>query len=279
MATLKRDLPRGVIAGPPGPVELRRYHPDADLRPLVEHFWLVRWDLSDRPPMRQYVLPHPTIHLVVETDRAEVVGVVEGRFERVLEGRGRVLGIKLRPGTFAAFTERPVSEFTGRTIPMVQMFGSPARRYVDAVLATDDDDALCGQAEQFLRALRPCLPAPAERARDLVERVQSDPSVKTVEALARLADLGPRSLQRLLRRTVGVSPKWILLRYRLHEALARLEPKEPVDWAALAVELGYFDQAHFIKHFKAFVGSTPAQYSHQQHDHAAVDRPARPGDR
>ncbi|MEM9460120.1 MAG: helix-turn-helix domain-containing protein [Myxococcota bacterium] len=268
MATFKRDPPRGVIAGPSGPVELRRYHPGTDLHPLVEHFWLVRWDLTDRPPMRQYVLPHPTVHLVVETGRAEVVGVVEGRFERVLEGRGRVLGIKLRPGAFAAFTEQPISELTGRTIPMGQMFGPPARRYVDAAQATDDDDALCEQAEQFLRALRPCLPAPAQRARDLVERVQVDPSVKTVEALARLAGLGPRSLQRLMRRTVGVSPKWILLRYRLHEALARLERKEPVDWAELAVELGYFDQAHFIKHFKAFVGSTPAQYSRRLYDRA-----------
>lgn len=261
MATLKRDAPRGLIAGPEGPVELRRYHPSEALRPLVEHYWLVRWDLGEQPPLRQTVLPHPTVHLVVETSRPEVVGVVEGRFERVIEGRGRVLGIKLRPGAFAAFTERPVSDFTGRRVAMRELFGSRADRYAEAVLATDDDEGLCRHAEAFLTQLRPTLPPAARRARDLVERVQADPSVRSVETLAQLAGLAPRSLQRLLRRTVGVSPKWVLLRYRLHEALARLEHDEIPDWAALAVELGYFDQAHFTKHFKAFVGATPAEYT------------------
>lgn len=264
MATLKRDAPRGVLAGPAGPFELRRYYPGEALRPLVEHYWLVRWDLGEQPPVRQSVLPHPTVHLVVEADRAEVVGVVEGRFERVLAGRGRVLGIKLRPGAFAAFTARPVSDFTDRRVPLAEHFGPIAERYARAVLATDDDDALCRHAEDFLGQLQPTLPPAARRARDLVERVQSDPSVRRVETLAQLAQLAPRSLQRLLRRTVGVSPKWVLLRYRLHEALARLERGEDLDWAALAVELGYFDQAHFIKHFKAFVGATPAEYTRRR---------------
>ena len=73
--------------------------------------------------------------------------------------------------------------------------------------------------------------------------------------------LSARSLQRLFRRYVGVGPKWVLQRYRLHEAAERIADGEGGDWAAFALELGYFDQAHFIKDFKALVGCSPAEYA------------------
>ena len=60
---------------------------------------------------------------------------------------------------------------------------------------------------------------------------------------------------------VGVSPKWVLQRYRLHEAAERIAEGRDGDWAATALELGYFDQAHFIRDFKALIGASPAQYA------------------
>jgi AraC-like DNA-binding protein len=63
---------------------------------------------------------------------------------------------------------------------------------------------------------------------------------------------------------VGVGPKWVIKRRRLHEAVQRMEAGEPVDWPGLARELGYFDQAHFIHDFKAMVGRTPAEYARAQ---------------
>ena len=73
--------------------------------------------------------------------------------------------------------------------------------------------------------------------------------------------MSARTLQRLFRRYVGVGPKWVLQRYRLHEAAERIADGYDGDWAALALDLGYFDQAHFIKDFKALVGCSPAEYA------------------
>ena len=53
-----------------------------------------------------------------------------------------------------------------------------------------------------------------------------------------------------------MSPKWVIQRYRLFEAAGRLSSGQ-ADGAQLAHELGYFDQAHFIRDFKAMVGKTP----------------------
>ncbi|HET7089936.1 MAG TPA: helix-turn-helix domain-containing protein [Anaerolineae bacterium] len=49
-------------------------------------------------------------------------------------------------------------------------------------------------------------------------------------------------------------------RYRLHDAVDQLDQGKVVDWPALAVDLGYFDQAHFIKDFKKIIGVSPGEY-------------------
>lgn len=72
-----------------------------------------------------------------------------------------------------------------------------------------------------------------------------------------------RTLQRLFRRHVGVGPKWVLQRYRLHEAIEQLADRREVDWSRFAVDHGYFDQAHFIADFRAVVGRSPSQYEMQ----------------
>jgi AraC-like DNA-binding protein len=70
-----------------------------------------------------------------------------------------------------------------------------------------------------------------------------------------------RTLQRLFRRHVGVSPKWVLQRYRLHEAAERMASGEATDLAALALDLGYADQAHFGNDFRRYVGVPPTAYA------------------
>ncbi|HJV21565.1 MAG TPA: helix-turn-helix domain-containing protein, partial [Holophagaceae bacterium] len=127
----------------------------------------------------------------------------------------------------------------------------------------DDEPAAVARVEAFLLERLPRPDPQVALARDLVQRILDAPDLQRVEALAVTAGLGLRSLQRLFSEYVGVSPKWVIRRYRLHEALDRLEAREPPDLAALAQDLGYFDQAHFIHDFKALLGRTPAAYARE----------------
>ena len=96
------------------------------------------------------------------------------------------------------------------------------------------------------------------------------------EAIARVSELAARAgvtarkLQRVFHSYVGVSPGWVIRRFRVQEAAERVARREVVDWSALASELGYFDQAHFIHDFKAQVGRTPGEYAAW----CAADRPS-----
>lgn len=74
-------------------------------------------------------------------------------------------------------------------------------------------------------------------------------------------DLGERALQRLLRRRIGLSPKWLIQRRRLHDAADLLRAGASVDLARVAADLGYADQAHFTRDFRAVTGLTPGEFS------------------
>jgi transcriptional regulator GlxA family with amidase domain len=96
-----------------------------------------------------------------------------------------------------------------------------------------------------------------------VKRITEDPGLQRVAQLAGASGLSERKLQRLFSDYVGVSPKWVMRRARLHEAALRVEAHGPasVDWAALAADLGYADQAHLTRDFTATLGAPPTRYA------------------
>lgn len=243
-------------------VRLSRYHASDELAPFVEHHWIVRWELPAGATREQDTLPHPSVHLVVEEGASGVFGIVRGRFRKTVRGHGRAASVKFRPGGFAAFWPGPVRDLTGRVLSLGEAFGEAGAAYERAVLAAPDDDAtLVALAEEFLRARRPHADgalALIARAYALVER---DRRIARVADLAGALGVSVRALQRLFGERVGVSPKWVICRARLQEAAARATAGEAVDWGRLAHELGYFDQAHLIRAYRAVIGVPPAEHA------------------
>lgn len=240
--------------------QLTRHAPSADLAPWVERHWIVRWDLEGREPYPQETLPHPCVNLVIDAGRTGVFGVGTRKFEVLLEGRGQVVGAKFKPGAFQPFFRRPVSELTDRMEPLDAVFGGGGADLEREVLADEDDARQIALIEAYLR---PHIPAPDENVTAVlrvIEAALADRELTTVDQLVARSGVAERTLQRLFRKYVGVSPKWVIQRFRLHEAVARAEGGAAIDWASLAHELGYFDQAHFINDFKAQVGRSPTEH-------------------
>ena len=95
----------------------------------------------------------------------------------------------------------------------------------------------------------------------LVGALLHDRTIARVDDVTARFGIAPRTLQRLFARYVGVSPRWVLRRYRLHEAAAALADDQDRPWAEVAAELGYYDQSHFIRDFTAAIGMTPLAYA------------------
>ena len=95
----------------------------------------------------------------------------------------------------------------------------------------------------------------------MAERVARDPALVSVERLARDLGLGVRQLQRLFREHVGITPKRAIRSSRLQEVAVRLERGTATNLARLAAELGYADQAHMTRDFKAVTGRSPGGFA------------------
>lgn len=249
--------PRGILHPKAGEGKFRlSLHPPApDLAFFVEQYWIVNWDLRGQEPYAQEVLPHPCVHLVIEDDTASIVGVMQGKFSRLLEGRGRAFGVKFKPGAFYPFVKTPVSRFTNGSLSLHDVFGADGVRFEEEMRRSEDEGAMIGIADCFLRERLPERDENVALVNQIIDRIIADRAITRVDDVARPLTLTTRSLQRIFSQYVGVSPKWVIKRYRLHDAAERLAVGDVVDWPKLAVDLGYFDQAHFINDFKAIVGS------------------------
>jgi AraC-like DNA-binding protein len=81
-----------------------------------------------------------------------------------------------------------------------------------------------------------------------------------VAAVAKAYGRSERWLQQLFRDYVGVGLKWLLQRHKLLAAAELIRETDRPNWAAIAYELGYSSQQHFIRDFKQVLGKTPVQY-------------------
>ncbi|GAA3399723.1 DUF6597 domain-containing transcriptional factor [Paenibacillus hodogayensis] len=254
-----------------GQFSLARYMPSPDLDWLIKRFWVVRWDLRGKPPYRQIVLSHPNVNMVFECGNTRIYGVNRTSETRIVQGEGRVLGIKFQPGGFYPFWKQDIAGLAGKSVSLEEAFGQEANALETAVLAQPDDEGMIRLAEQFFRARMPERDEGVEEASRIVRTIENDRHIAKVDDLADRFSIGKRTLQRLFSRYVGISPKWVIQRYRLHEAAEQAERGEQPDWVKLSMDMGYYDQAHFIKDFKAIIGKTPEEHRLQKVPHGLGD--------
>lgn len=256
------DRPKGIVdpAAFHQRFRLNRYQPCAALAGVLDHHWIVEWDLRDQPPYTQRTLPYPCVNLVFDRRQTGVFGVVSGAFETTLAGTGRVIGLRFRPGAFRAFIGKPVHRLTDKVLPVSALLGGDDAAIEEAVLGPADDAGMVAAAEALLLRVLPPPDPQVERIHAILQMLQQDPGLTQVRELARRAGMSERALQQLFSGYVGVTPKWVICRYRLHEAADKLSRGEPIELSELAHALGYFDQAHFTRDFRKLVGKSPAEY-------------------
>lgn len=247
-------------------VESRTFAPPPDLADLIATLWTGRWDLRDQPPHTTELLGDPCLHVVFEDGDhgpdARVVGVWTRLWRRTLEGRGRVLGVKLLPGAAGLLFDPQAHALSNRITALRDLVGDESLALqCDVLTAGSDEDAfarLCAWLRPRRRADRA---ADASLAVALVRAVTADPTITGVATLCHRAGLCERALQRVFRAHVGASPKWVIRRHRLQEAALRIERGEVRSLAELAASLGYADQSHLARDFKAAVGKSPRDFA------------------
>ena len=247
---------------------IHRYAPSEGLADLVERYWIPVWSLPE--PSTQSTLQHPVCLIVVSNTYARFYGVARGRSSVTLEGDGWAVGTMFTPAAGRLVLGRSVADVTDTYVDLAEVGALDAQALVAEIheaMATDPH-AQAGHAtaiEALERRLAAYVPVdePGLVINDVVAWLRDHPEVTRVDELAAHAGLSERSLQRLVEQRVGMSPKWLIQRRRLHDAVEALKAGES-SLADMAARLGYADQAHFTHDFRTVTGMTPGEYLRDQ---------------
>ena len=243
-------------------VAFSRFRLGTDLDDLVRHVWVARWDVPPGEVRPQRVLTYPSANAVLQPAGATLHGPSRVLATQDLTGRSWVVGVLLRPAAARLLTSTEPVRLVGREEPLP---GAP----LPAVAAAmgRPAEAPAAAADREVAALLHGWLAPvaarvddAGRLANAACRVAEERSdVQRVRDLADLLGTTTRTLSRVVRQHTGLTPKWLIECRRLQAAATRLFADPGADLAALAAELGYADQAHFTRRYRAVVGETPAR--------------------
>ncbi len=260
------DSTRGILFPARLPT-MHRLPPADDIAWMVRWFWIPQWHLAPGRISRQTLLPYPASNLVVEAGDAESYGAGVGiagpttrQSHRDLTGSGWAVGALLRPAA-APLIPHDLGAIRDAYLP----FEAPELALgVSAAMAGSDEESRTERAAavftDWLAQRDITLTEDGRRANAMADMIETDSEIIGVNDIAERMNLSPRTIQRLTRRYVGLTPNIMIRRRRLQEAAETLRTDPSVTIADVAAALGYTDHAHLATEFRDIVGFTPSGY-------------------
>ena len=139
----------------------------------------------------------------------------------------------------------------------------------DAILNAPSIEQMFASVESFLMrqagdALAPdCVSACMNHA---LEALTTNPSQLTLKELSEQIGYSQKHVIHLFKERVGVTPKQFMQIMRFQKTIHAMEQSTVVDWSEIALQNGFYDQAHFINEFGNFSGFTPVEYMKRKSD-------------
>ncbi len=250
--------------------------PAAPLDDSVRLLWYTR--IADAPAGRERILPDGCVQVIVNLARDLIWDCGEFGRRRALPGSlivgsrsvyeivdrsdmAELMGIVFRPAGFAAFAGDAVDLFSNRHVPLEDAWGARARRLRERLHEAVTPAAKLRALEVFLANEFGPRPASHPMVDFALSHIARAPRMSSVSEMAAQTGWSVRRFSQVFRERVGLSPKaWCRLQ-RFQRALRQVHAGADVAWAELAVECGYYDQAHFANEFRAFSGIDVTTYS------------------
>jgi len=177
-----------------------------------------------------------------------------------LPERVEALGVSFQPGYAHHFFRVRADALTDEFLALEHFWGAAGRALQERLLRARTVREKIRLVEAELLRRLAAAPPPDRTVPALADHVWRRQGGTTVAALSAASGFTRQHLARKFRHSLGVSPKLFCRLVRFQNALTRVLLSPPDDWAAAAVDLGYYDQAHLIAEFKEFTGYTPTGF-------------------
>jgi AraC-like DNA-binding protein len=250
-------------------MEFRRIHPPAELRKLVECYWIAR--NPDPAPVLQKIIPDGFPELIfhfgdpyriqlADTWEQQANNLLAGQITKFFflenSGTSDILGIKLNPAAVTQLFDINMSALCDRVVPLDEV-GHPWLLNVHRIIREAGDHEMRIQLfNQQLINFQSIKNNPLERA---IEAIQQSRGAISVSALCQQCGFSERQAERYFKRYIGLPPKFFARVIRFSH-IFQVAREKKLSWSEVGLESGFYDQAHFIKDFKAFSGEDPSRY-------------------
>ncbi|MCU7374659.1 helix-turn-helix domain-containing protein [Paucibacter sp. O1-1] len=237
----------------------------APLRPYVSHILAYRETIPAGSEILERVLPDGALRLIVELGDAPTVQVLGASAAPVLlrlQGRLEGLSLTVRPGAAAALLGLPAGELTGQVLPLDSLWRGAGAELGERLGTSQGDTARLTVLQAFLQRR---LPGPTITSRPAVMQalrlIGRSEGRRPLHEIAAAMGVGERRLQQLFQLEVGLSPRTWSRLARLQACLRRLRLQGATPgWVDLALDSGFYDQAHLAKEFRALCGLSPTEF-------------------
>ena len=249
----------------------REIPPQPPLDNFVECFWTLEGDgpLVGAAPER--ILPDGCVELILNfgerfmqhtNDRRTLqprhflVGQMTGPILISPTGRVELLGIRFHPGGTSSFLRIAMNEVTDQ----VAELGGVSSELERELLSVSEELPSLAEKRAAVEAalIRHLLRDARDRSvMRLASQIVNSAGLISVDQLATDAGISSRQLERRFLRDVGVGPK-LLSRILRFQQVFRAVERSDAAWASIALECGYYDQAHLIRDFNQFAQQTPS---------------------
>ncbi len=175
------------------------------------------------------------------------------------EAGTRAFGIGIRPKGWITLCGVNAEELTDKIIDLTSFAGGLARSTIDEMRNARSFDEMSAAADRFFSNL--IMRRTARRTSSYPEALAQwllDPNELGIDSLVDMMDVSRRQTDRIAKTYFGASPKYLQRKYRALRAADRIRSGD-LDWISAAGG-AYYDQSHFIKEFKTFIGVTPKQF-------------------
>ena len=197
---------------------------------------------------------------VISNGTASLLGPVSKSYSYEMQGKGQIIGVKFALGALAERLSFKPADFIDQQLKAGQIFDMDTSRLLSELSAANSDQQRVAILQSCFKPFAIAPSAQGARVRQLVSLIKQQSDITKVELLSERSNLSVQAIQRCFRQYLGITPKWLIRKYRLHQALLLLE-QHSVQIADLVESLGYTDQSHLIRDFKEFLGVTPTAYT------------------
>jgi AraC-like DNA-binding protein len=235
---------------------------------FIELLWLC--DVPAQPWTQERLLPSGSVELVVDIAPDSHKAVVSGphtHFFLLDTSRPLCLaGVHFKPGGAFAFMAAPLQELRNAVVPLHALWGGIAREFRERLGEAESDHERFAIMERILLAQARNRLHRHPAVRYALREFTREPGAQVIARVANSVGLSQRRFVECFTREVGLTPKVFCRVRRFQAAIRQVHRTGCTDWSALALDCGYFDQAHFIHDFHAFSGLTPSAWAAQRTD-------------